>query len=229
MSTWRVNSVKNLALDYGYQESFDFGTTNESPSFNIPQLDALFPAGCWPAAELSEVLCDKYETGLQLLLPLLAEQNAQNRWITLISPPANIDQKLFAFYGIDMSRVLLIHPKSDVNDKITMNKALKNGKSSIVILWTNNLSTRFLAQWRKSVKQGSCTGIIIHENDNSSNSNSIALAVEAKSSEHNISLRYIKAYGVRQLKNKTVQLPKVVIEEITGQQSQCAPAFQLVN
>ena len=223
MSSWDIySSDKSITPDYGIQQSFDFDSTKHSVSSGTSVLDNFLPEGGWPGCELSEVVCDRFETGLQLLLPLLAKANAENRWITMISPPANLNQSLFTFYGIDMSRVLLIHPKNDVDDKVTMNNALKNGKSHIVIFWTKNLTTRFLAQWRKSVKQGSCVGVIIHEKGKNHNSRSVALTIEAKSKDDGILLKRARKFGVQQKPKPEIILPKVCEKHIASQLHQLA-------
>jgi len=229
MSDWSIYSDKNLSRSFGIQQTFDFEYSSESVSSGTSLLDGFLPEGGWPTCELSEVVCDHYETGLQLLLPLLASANAENRWITMISPPTNLDQSLFSYYGIDMSRVLLIHPKNDVDDKITMNNALKNGKSDIVIFWTKKLASRFLAQWRKSVKQGNCVGVIIHEKGKSHNSRSVALTIEAKAEENNILLKCAKKYGIQQKPKPEIVLPKVCEKNIADQQRRVSVQLKLIN
>ena len=167
----------------------------------VKTLESVLPTQGWPKSELSEVNCVDSESVLQLLLPTLTKLNAQNRWITLISPPADINLKLFAHYGIDPSRVLLIHPKNDVDDKVTMNKALKNGTSGIVILWASQLNKRYLAQWRKSVKQGNSTGIIINLTQETCFSSSVALSFNVSRQSESLLVSEIKIFGVTQRKN----------------------------
>jgi len=229
MSSWNIYSGKNLPLDYHSQQSFVFDDSPDPVSTGASQLDGFLPEGGWSNCELSEIVCDHFETGFQLLLPLLAKADAENRWITMVSPPANLDQSLFNYYGIDMSRVLFIHPKGDVDDKSTMNNALKHGKSDVVIFWTKNLAARFLAQWRKSVKQGSCAGVIIHEKGKSHGSRSVAVTIEAACRENDISLKYSKRFGVTQKPKPEIILPKVCMENVVSQQRELSKSFVLVN
>jgi len=229
MSNWSIYLDKNFSQSYGIQQAFDFDQEQAAISSGTSLLDEFLPEGGWPACELSEVVCDHYETGLQLLLPLLAKANAEDRWITMVSPPANLNQSLFEYYGIDMSKVLLIHPKNAVDDKITMNNALKNGKSDIVIFWTRKLGTRFLAQWRKSVKQGSCAGVIIHEKGNPHSSRSVALTIKAKSEQENVLLACEKKYGIQQKPKSEIVLPRVCEKNIANRQRQTAIQLELIN
>jgi len=213
MSHWGIYSQKMLNHCVGYQESFEFSNPNiETRIGKTPTLESVLPTQGWPQGELSEVCSEDTENALQLLLPTLSKLNAQNRWITLISPPADINQKLFAFYGIDPSRVLLIHPKNDVDDKVTMNKALKNGTSGIVILWASQLNKRYLAQWRKSVKQGKSTGIIVNMTKKSCNSNSIALSFNVSTSNESLSITGIKLFSIQQAQNDEILFSKVDLD-----------------
>lgn len=210
MSQWEIYSQKILNTGAGYQESFEFANPVKNTQIGEAKtLESVLPTQGWPQAELSEVCSADSENVLQLLLPTLTKLNAQNRWITLISPPADINQKLFAYYGIDPSRVLLIHPKNDVDDKVTMNKALKNGTSGIVILWASQLNKRYLAQWRKSVKQGNSTGIIVNMTKKSCNSNSIALSFKVRTRNESLSIADIKLFGIQQAQNNDILFSKI--------------------
>ena len=214
MSQWEIYSQKKISNGSGYQESFEFAYPIKKirDQKSARTLDSVLPTQGWPQAELSEVSSGDSESVLQLLLPTLAKLNAQNRWITLISPPADINQQLFAYYGIDPSRVLLIHPKNDVDDKVTMNKALKNGTSGIVIFWASQLNKRYLAQWRKSVKQGNSTGIIINMTQKSCDSNSIALSFNVRTGVKSLSISGIKLFGIQQAQNNEILFSKIDLE-----------------
>jgi len=220
MNQWEIYSERTSNDGFGVQQSFVFASPVQSPIDNaeksdrrgIRTLDSVLPTQGWPKAELSEVDCSDSESVLQLLLPTLANLSAQNRWITLISPPADINQKLFAYYGIDTSRVLHIHPKDDVDDKVTMNKALKNGTSGIVILWASHLNTRFLAQWRKSVKQGNSTGIIINLSAETSNSESVALSFNVSTKKKSLLVNNVKLFGTIQSPQDAIVFSKINLE-----------------
>lgn len=213
MNQWEIYSQNTLNNTIAHQESFEFASQPEKTSIaKVKTLESVLPTQGWPKSELSEVDCVDSESVLQLLLPTLTKLNAENRWITLISPPADINQKLFAHYGIDPSRVLLIHPKNDVDDKVTMNKALKNGTSGIVVLWASQLNKRYLAQWRKSVKQGNSTGIIINLTQKTCDSNSIALSFNVRTEDELLSVSHIKIFGVKQTQKSKILFSKIDLD-----------------
>jgi len=200
------NQLQGNQLQGEGQLSFDFNfsaVSNKAKTLSNAaevsksrhSVDSVLPYSAWPIGELSEIRARTDNNIFHLILPLLSKLNQENRWITLISPPADIDTKLFAYHGIDVSRVLLIHPKGTVDDTVTMNKALKNGTSGIVILWTENLPMRFVAQWRKSVKQGNCRGIIVNHDVAEHYSPSIALALDVQSSDKAITIISTQRFG----------------------------------
>ena len=218
MSQWDIYSESALNGDFELQESFDFSCHPESfAKIKNKTLESVLPTQGWPKAEISEINCSHSDSVLQLLLPTLAKLNAQNRWISLISPPGEINPKIFAHYGIDMSKVLLIHPKNDVDDKVTMNKALKNGTSGIVILWAEQLNKRYLAQWRKSVKQGNSTGIIVNMSRESSCSNSVALSFSVSTVEESLQVNNINLFGIRQPQRSKILFSKTDLTAIADQ------------
>jgi len=241
MNNWDIYSAKSegQSAEARYlQQSFEFGmfepnlaepkrktksTQSGMPPETMPM--ETLPVEAWPESELSEIRCKKETDIFHLLLPLLAKLNAERRWITLISPPSNIDIKLFAYHGIDVSRVLLIHPKSDICDTATMNKALKNGTSGVVIYWTELLEAKFLAQWRKSVKQGDCRGVIINHDNRRNASSSIAVSVNVKSKDDVIRVTSTKRFGKKSNSKSKYSFPIVSLGENYFQGTGDAPVL----
>ena len=157
---------------------------------------------------MTEFVCSDGAGAFYSLLPGLAQLSEQNRWITLISPPKGLDEKLFALYGIDPSRVLLIHPKEGTQNITVVNKALKNGKSGIVVYWAANVPSRFLAQWRKSVKQGQCIGVWMNSSGRASASQSVAVTANVIVESKYVKVRKIMDFGVRLIQFSDTVLPK---------------------
>jgi len=215
MNQWNIYVDNTTNSDLGRQESFDFSFCPAKLERKMGgTLDAVLPTQGWPKAELSEINCTSSESVLQLLLPTLAKLTAQKRWISLISPPADINLTLFSYYGIDTSRVLLIHPKNDVDDKATMNKALKNGTSGVVIFWTTELNKRYLAQWRKSVKQGRSMGVIVNMSQKKAYSESIALSFQVDTEAQLLSVSDIRLFGVDQTQREKILFSKVDVNGV---------------
>jgi len=215
MNQWNIYADNTARNDLGQQKSFDFSFCAAKLEQKMGgSLEAVLPTQGWPKAESSEINCMSSNNVLQLLLPTLAKLTAQKRWISLISPPADINLTLFSYYGIDTSRVLLIHPKNDVDDKVTMNKALKNGTSGVVIFWTTELNKRYLAQWRKSVKQGRSMGIIVNMSQEKQCSESIALSFQVDTEAQLLSVSDIRLFGVGQTQREKIMFSKVNVNGV---------------
>ena len=101
------------------------------------QLDQLLHGSGWPAAGLMELLCDVHGIGeLRLLASALTRvSRAEARWITWINPPFVPYAPALARVGIDVNKVLLIHPKSHREALWALEQALKTGASSAALAW----------------------------------------------------------------------------------------------
>ena len=101
------------------------------------QLDALLHGGGWPAAGLMELLSDVHGIGeLRLLASALTRlSRSESRWITWINPPFVPYAPALARAGIDIGKVLLVHPKSHREALWALEQALKTGASSAALAW----------------------------------------------------------------------------------------------
>ncbi len=180
----RVNTERSLAV----QESFAFfeqpgqqESRNRGPDLSLVRNKAVssrafvdFTIDQFPEGELTELVCADPVDSIYALLPELSRYSDQNRWLTLIAPPMELDERLFSIYGVDTSRILIVHPDDTLRGIATMNNALKQGNSSIVVFWSDNVPQRYHAQWRKSVKQGNSIGVWVNLGPESNQSVSIA-------------------------------------------------------
>jgi hypothetical protein len=78
-------------------------------------LDRYLPGGGWPLAGITEIFIERYGLGeLRILMPALAALSrraaAARRWIVWIAPPFVPYAPALAQHGVDLSRILLVHP-----------------------------------------------------------------------------------------------------------------------
>lgn len=100
-------------------------------------LDRYLPGGGWPLNSLMEVLVSDSGIGeLRLLMPALAELAAnRDGYIVWVAPPYMPYAPALTQWGIDVSRVLLIH-SSQVNDVLwATGEALASGSALAVLSW----------------------------------------------------------------------------------------------
>ena len=124
----------------------------------FPALDAILHDGGWPPAGLTEFLYDTPGVGeLRLLLPVLARlSQADARWIVWIAPPCTLYAPALASAGVELERVLLIHPRNRREAMWATEQALRSGASSAVLAWLDEsgLGTTAIRRLQLAAKQG---------------------------------------------------------------------------
>jgi cell division inhibitor SulA/protein ImuA len=78
-------------------------------------LDRYLPGGGWPLTGISEIFIERYGLGeLSILMPALAALSRRavtaRQWIVWIAPPFVPYAPALAHHGVDLSRILLVHP-----------------------------------------------------------------------------------------------------------------------
>jgi cell division inhibitor SulA/protein ImuA len=116
-------------------------------------LDACLPGQGWPRQGLIEILSDHRGIGeLKLLMPVLARlcaphvgtarkqvrpvaSSGQGGWIAWVSPPCQPYAPALAAWGIDVSRILVVHGAGAT--EWAMDQALRSAACSAVLGWAN--------------------------------------------------------------------------------------------
>lgn len=80
---------------------------------------------------------------LNLLAPILRElsEDANARWLTLISPPASLTQAWLRDAGLNRERILLLQPRGTRSALELTREALRLGRSHTVVSWINPLAS----------------------------------------------------------------------------------------
>lgn len=100
------------------------------------ELDALLPGGGWPRGALTEILLPQNGIGeMCLLLPALACLNREKKWIALIAPPYIPYAPAWQTSGLDVSRLLWVHPRTSHDHLWAVEQALRAGTCGAVISW----------------------------------------------------------------------------------------------
>lgn len=145
------------------QTGTDHPSRSTIPS-GFAELDLALPGGGWPESSLTEVLHDHSGTGdLRLLIPALARLSRSGRWIALIAPPNIPDAATLATQGVDLSRILLVHPRTSPNGQDTfraLEQALRCGTCAAVVGWLAHADERQLQRLQLAAKAGDAWGIL---------------------------------------------------------------------
>ena len=100
------------------------------------ELDGLLPGGGWPRGALTEILMPRQGIGaLRLLMPALAQLSHSDRWICWVAPPHIPYAPALVAAGVDLSRVLLVHPKAQRDGLWAVEQSLRSGNCGAVLAW----------------------------------------------------------------------------------------------
>jgi len=98
-------------------------------------LDAALSGG-WPVGQLIELLVDPYGIGeLRLLMPALA--GLTGKWIVLIAPPYIPYAPAFAEQGLNMSRLLVVRCRRQVDTLWAIEQALHSTTCAALLAWSD--------------------------------------------------------------------------------------------
>ncbi|WP_039960408.1 translesion DNA synthesis-associated protein ImuA [endosymbiont of Riftia pachyptila] len=135
--------------------------------------------GGWPRGDLSEIHCDAEGLAcLNLVIPLLARLSVESRWIAWIAPPAIPDALALQAWGVDLSRVLLVHPPDSAGKLWALEQALASGTCSAVLAWPETLSLLQGQQLRRAAQQGDAVGLLFQSQQRVAHSSAAALRLQ---------------------------------------------------
>lgn len=125
------------------------------------RLDELLPGGGWPCNALTDVVLPHAGIGeLRLLLPALARLSRGDRWITFIAPPYIPYAPALAAAGVDLARLLLVHPRTLAERLWAIETSLRIGACAAVIGWMENGAAAYLRRWQLAAETGQSFGIL---------------------------------------------------------------------
>ena len=100
---------------------------------------------------------------LTLLAPMLRElsEKDDDRWLTLIAPPASLTQAWLRDAGLNRERILLLHPRSSQTALQLAQEALKLGRSHTVVSWLHPLPAQDRQKLEMAAQQGKAQSLNI--------------------------------------------------------------------
>lgn len=100
---------------------------------------------------------------LTLLAPMLRElsEKDDDRWLTLIAPPASLTQSWLRDAGLNRERILLLHPRNSQSALQLAQEALKLGRSHTVVSWLHPLPQHARQQLETAAHQGKAQSLNI--------------------------------------------------------------------
>ena len=126
-------------------------------------LDTHLPGNGWPQAGLVELMLSTAGIGeLRLLVPALRTLSRAARWVAWVNPPFIPYAPALAALDIDVSKILLVHPKRPEQALWAMEQASKSGTCSAVLGWLDERRLTHTATRRLQLaaKQGQTLGCL---------------------------------------------------------------------
>ncbi len=93
---------------------------------------------------------------LNLLAPILRQLSEihDQRWLTLIAPPASLTQVWLREAGLNRERILLLHPRGEQDALELAQQALRLGRSHTVVSWLHPLPRQVRQLLELAARQG---------------------------------------------------------------------------
>lgn len=133
----------------------------QTVSSGYPALDRLLSGGGWPRGALTEVLLPREGIGeLRLLLPALARLSHGDRWIAFIAPPYIPFAPALAAAGVELSRLLLVHPRTRADYLWAVESSLRAGACAAVLAWPQDVAAGHLRRWQLAAEAGGTWGVL---------------------------------------------------------------------
>lgn len=113
------------------------GRSPEVVPSGFPALDEHLPGGGWPRGALAELLLPTAGIGeLRLLIPLMrALSTGEARWVAWINPPFVPYAPALRAFGVDVHKILLIHPRDHRQALWALERASRGGTCSLALAW----------------------------------------------------------------------------------------------
>ncbi len=136
----------------------------ETTATGFEVLDRHLPGNGWPKAGLCEFMLPSSGLGeLKLLLPALKTLSQQSRWIAWVNPPFIPYAPALKAAGVDIDKILLIHPKRHKDALWALERATQSGTCSAALAWLDEreLKTKDTQRLQLAARQGGTLSCLI--------------------------------------------------------------------
>jgi cell division inhibitor SulA/protein ImuA len=127
------------------------------------ELDRALSGGGWPLGAITELFVDGYGIGeLELLMPALAALTKEDparpkKWVAWIAPPFVPYAPALQQHGVNIDRLLMIHPTSGLKSRLwAIEQAVRSGSSAGVFAWVAAASDVVLRRLQLAAEDQGC-------------------------------------------------------------------------
>lgn len=173
-------------------------------STGFANLDEHLPGGGWPQRSITEVFLDCYGIGeLTLLIPALRELTqrrnaADKKWVIFIAPPFIPYAPALVQRGIDIERLLMVHPTAgNKNNLWAVEQAVRSGSSAAVLAWLQMADGVALRRLQLAAEQQGCWTVLFRPMSALSERSPAALRIRLFIEDAVTRLQILKSRGGR--------------------------------
>lgn len=156
---WRIKRER-----FAHRRDITVGGLVEPParavlSTGFESLDRALPGGGWPLSALVEILTVPGDPGsLWLTLPALTALSRRQQWIALVAPPRIPYAPALAGHGMDVGKILLVHPRAHGDALWAVEEALRSDTCSSVLFWLHGPDNKTLRRLQLAAEHGNTLG-----------------------------------------------------------------------
>lgn len=162
----------------------------------FPQLDELFPGGGWPRGALTEILIPRQGVGaLALVLPTLARLSQEKRWLAWVAPPHLPYAPALTAAGVNLSRLLLIHPRAHSDGLWAIEQTLRSGTCGAVLAWPTAGDSKALRRLQLAAETGQSWGLLFRPEHVASQPSPAAIRLRITPEPGGIAVHVLKRRG----------------------------------
>lgn len=165
-------------------------------------LDSRLPGGGWPQGAITEVFLDRYGIGeVTLLIPALASLTHSaapeaKKWIAWIAPPFIPYAPALEQRGVNVERLLMIHPAaSGKNGLWATEQSIRSGSSSGVLAWLPQVDAVALRRLQLAAEERNCWTVLFRPLDALQNRSPAALRIKLSREAAALAVEICKCRG----------------------------------
>jgi cell division inhibitor SulA/protein ImuA len=150
---------------------------------------------------VTEIFVERYGIGeLSLLMPALTllSRESTKRWIVWIAPPFIPYAPALLRYGVDLDRVLLVHPGDVKKDALwAVEQVLRSGSSVAVLAWLADATSTDLRRLQLAAEEHACWTVLFRAAATLQQSSPAALRLKLSRTAEKVRVDIVKCRGRR--------------------------------
>ena len=168
------------------------------------ELDSYLPGGGWPLGAITEIFVDGYGVGeLALLMPALTaltnvDPTKPQKWVAWIAPPFVPYAPALRQHGVNIDRLLMIHPPPGNRSCLwAIEQVVRSGSSAGVLAWVAAVDDIILRRLQLAAEDQGCWILLFRPANAHQQRSPAALRIRLSQSEAATRVQIIKCRGGR--------------------------------